>query len=266
VFDVAAFQALRRGAWGESLEWHDSIESTQDAMRDRVRHMGVETGAVIGAEAQSAGRGRWGRVWEGKTGQSLLFTLALPSAHLKGVLSQAPLVLGVGLQRALASLGQEGLALRWPNDLTWRGRKLAGLLVEQEGGQLLVGLGLNVGQEDDAFSPELRGVAASLKQAGTKELRREPLLALVLFGLEQAWTQWQSEGFEPLRLAWEAVAEGRGAVLKVQPTAGEPWSGTWLGLDGSGALRLRPQEGPARLLSSGEVQRLVFPERPEGSN
>jgi BirA family biotin operon repressor/biotin-[acetyl-CoA-carboxylase] ligase len=259
MFDPAAFQALRRGAWGASLEWHARLESTQDAMRDRVRHVGVETGAVIGAEAQSAGRGRWGRVWEGEAGQSLLFTLAVPSAPLHGSLSQAPLVLGLGLCRAMEALGQQDLALRWPNDLTWTGRKLAGLLVEQEGGQLLIGLGLNVGQDEDAFSPALRASAASLKQAGCRELRREPLLAAVLEGLEKAWSDWQIQGFEPLRLAWEARAEGRGALLQVQPSAGEAWVGRWAGLHISGALEVQPSQGPLRLLASGEVQRLVYP-------
>jgi BirA family biotin operon repressor/biotin-[acetyl-CoA-carboxylase] ligase len=258
MFDSAAFQSLRRSPWGSSLEWHAGIESTQDAMRDRVRHMGVETGAVIGAEAQSAGRGRWGRAWEGKAGQSLLFTLAVPTAHLKGSLSQAPLVLGLGLYKAIEGLGQQGLALRWPNDLTWKTRKLAGLLVEQDGGHLLIGIGLNVGQDEDGFSPELRATAASLKQAGCPELRREPLLAAVLAGLEQAWDDWQAEGFEASRLAWEERAEGKDALLRVLPTSGEPWSGRWAGLHPSGALQLVPEKGPLRLLASGEVQRLLF--------
>ena len=259
MFDADAFQALRRGHWGASLEWHPSIESTQDALRDRLRHMGVETGAIIGAEEQSAGRGRWGRHWEGQAGKSLLFTVAVPIADLRGNLGPAPLVLGVGLQRALSGLGLDGLALRWPNDLCWNGRKLAGLLVEQDGGQLLIGLGLNVAQEMDAFSEELQAKAGSLKLAGLKELRRERLLAAVLRAWEDAWAQWQSEGFEPLRKAWEEVAEGReGALLKVQPTSGAPWEGHWAGLDSSGALKIRPSEGLIRLLSSGEVQRLHY--------
>jgi BirA family biotin operon repressor/biotin-[acetyl-CoA-carboxylase] ligase len=259
VFDAAAFQSLRRSTWGASLEWHVTIESTQDAMRDRVQHVGVETGAVIGAEAQSAGRGRWGRTWEGVAGHSLLFTLAVPTAHLRGSLSQAPLVLGVGLLRGLERLGLQSLELRWPNDLTWQGRKLAGLLLEQEGGQLLIGLGVNVAQDADAFSEEIRERAASLKQAGLKELRREPLLAALLQGMEAAWESWQSGGFETLRRDWEAMAEGKGALLTIQPTAGEAWTGRWAGLDESGALKVQPESGPLRLLVSGEVQRLLFP-------
>jgi BirA family biotin operon repressor/biotin-[acetyl-CoA-carboxylase] ligase len=258
MFDVNAFQSFRRGHWGSSLEWHPSIESTQDAMRDRVRHMGVETGAVIGAEEQSAGRGRWGRNWEGQAGKSLLFTIAVPMPA-QGSVGQAPLVLGVGLQRALSGLGLDGLALRWPNDLCWQGKKLAGLLVEQDGGQLLIGLGLNVAQDLDAFSEELQAKAGSLKLAGLKELRREPVLAAVVKGLEGAWGEWQEQGFEGLRLAWEACAEGReGAVLRVQPTAGEAWTGVWAGLDVSGALKIRAENGPERLLASGEVQRLHY--------
>jgi BirA family biotin operon repressor/biotin-[acetyl-CoA-carboxylase] ligase len=259
MFDDLAFQSLRRGLWGSSLEWHPLVESTQDAMRDRVRHVGVETGSIIGAEAQSAGRGRWGRAWLDQAGQSLLFTLAVPSAGLKGSLSQAPLVLGVGLQRALTGLGLEEVQLRWPNDLTWQGRKLAGLLVEQDGGHLLIGLGVNVAQDADAFSPEISDTATSLKLAGLKELRREPLLAALLLGVEKAWEQWQHEGFEVLRVHWETVAEGKGALLNVQPTNGEAWTGRWAGLDSSGALKLEPSVGPLRLLASGEVQRLHFP-------
>jgi BirA family biotin operon repressor/biotin-[acetyl-CoA-carboxylase] ligase len=169
------------------------------------------------------------------------------------------LVLGVGLQRALSGLGLDGLALRWPNDLCWQGKKLAGLLVEQDGGQLLIGLGLNVAQDLDAFSEELQAKAGSLKLAGLKELRREPVLAAVMKGLEGAWGEWQEQGFEGLRLAWEACAEGReGAVLRVQPTAGEAWTGVWAGLDVSGALKIRAENGPERLLASGEVQRLHY--------
>lgn len=258
MFDAAAFQSVRRSHWGESLEWHPAIESTQDAMRDRVRHMGVETGFIIGAEEQSAGRGRWGRVWEGEPGQSLLFTLAVPSAGLKGSLSQAPLVLGVGLQRALLGLKMMEINLRWPNDLTWKGRKLAGLLVEQDGGHLLIGIGINVAQEADAFSPEIRDLAASLKTAGLAELRREPLLAALLKGLETAWHEWQHEGFEPLRKAWEAVAEGKGAMLTVQPTSGEPWSGAFVGLHESGALILDHEPQGQRQVVSGEVSRVKY--------
>ncbi len=115
----AAFQALRRGAWGESLEWHDSdIESTQDAMRDRVRHMGVETGAVIGAEAQSAGRGRWGQgLGRGRRARACSSRWPCPAAHLKGSLEPGSLVLGVRRAAgpsAWPSWARKALALRWP--------------------------------------------------------------------------------------------------------------------------------------------------------
>jgi BirA family biotin operon repressor/biotin-[acetyl-CoA-carboxylase] ligase len=259
MFDPLAFQALRQGSWGADLDWQESLGSTQDVLRERVRQGAVSVGTVLGAESQRAGRGRWGRSWEGLPGQSLLFTLVLPGTDLKGSLSQAPLVLGLGLHQALGGLGMPNLSLRWPNDLTADGKKIAGLLVEQEGSQLLLGLGLNVGQSQDGFSPELQDRASSLKLLGCRELRREPLLALVLAGLEEAWVRWQSQGFEPLRLEWEAAAEGKEGLLEVLPSAGPAWRGTWAGLHESGALRMKPEAGAIRLLISGEVQRLQFP-------
>jgi BirA family transcriptional regulator, biotin operon repressor / biotin---[acetyl-CoA-carboxylase] ligase len=259
MFDPLAFQALRKGSWGADLAWQEALSSTQDILRERVRQGPVSVGTVLGAESQSAGRGRWGRGWEGQPGQSLLFTVVLPGTDLRGSLTQAPLVLGLGLHQALGGLGLRNLGLRWPNDLTVGGKKIAGLLLEQEGPQLLLGLGLNVGQDPEGFSPELQGRASSLKLCGCKELRREPLLALVLAGLEKAWLRWQSEGFEPLRMEWEAAAEGKEGLLEVLPTAGPAWRGTWAGLHESGALQLKPASGGIRLLISGEVQRLHFP-------
>jgi len=259
MFDPLAFQALRKGSWGVDLDWQEALSSTQDVLRELARAVSVSAGTVLGAESQSAGRGRWGRSWEGQPGQSLLFTLVLPGTDLKGSLSQAPLVLGLGLYQALSQLGLQNLGLRWPNDLTAGGKKIAGLLLEQEGSQLLLGLGLNVGQDQTGFSSELQGRASSLKLLGCKELRREPLLALVLEGLEKAWLRWQSEGFELLRREWEAAAEGKEGLLEVLPTAGAPWKGAWAGLHESGALQLKPETGAIRLLISGEVQRLQFP-------
>jgi BirA family biotin operon repressor/biotin-[acetyl-CoA-carboxylase] ligase len=259
VFDPLAFQALRKGSWGVDLDWQEALSSTQDVLRERLRGGSVSVGTVLGAESQSAGRGRWGRHWEGQPGQSLLFSLVLPGRDLKGSLSQAPLVLGLGLYQALSQLGLQNLGLRWPNDLTAGGKKIAGLLLEQEDSQLLLGLGLNVGQDQTGFSPELQDRASSLKLLGCKELRREPLLALVLEALEKVWRRWQSDGFEPLRLEWEAAAEGKEGLLEVLPTVGPVWRGTWAGLHESGALRVKPEAGAIRLLVSGEVQRLNFP-------
>jgi BirA family biotin operon repressor/biotin-[acetyl-CoA-carboxylase] ligase len=243
VFDAEAFQAFRRGQWGTGLQWHREAGSTQDLARAAEKSAGL----VIGAETQTAGRGRWGRQWEGAAGQSLMFTLVLPA---QGMLSQAPLVLGVGLAQSLA------LQLRWPNDLCFNGKKVAGLLVEQEGDWLLAGLGLNVGQGAGDFSPGIQATASSLKLAGSPELRREPLLATLLLGMEAAWTQWKHQGFEVLRKDWEALAEGMGQAVKVQPTSGEAWQGTMEGLDGSGALRVKASDGTLRSVASAEVQRL----------
>lgn len=99
------------------------------------------------AERQSAGRGRRGKVWRATPYGSLLLSVAwtLPAtARPLGVLSLAA---GVAVSRALERLGVRDAALKWPNDVLWQARKLAGVLIEMRGEadaiRIVVGVGLN---------------------------------------------------------------------------------------------------------------------------
>lgn len=131
----------------------------------------MEEGALVLAEVQERGRGRRGRAWESRPGDSLTFSLLLkpplPLPHL-GLL---PLLAGLALFRAVGVGG-----LKWPNDLlSPDGRKLAGVLLEakvegEEVAYLLLGVGVNVG-----WAPE---GAAALKEF-SQASRREVLLAFL---------------------------------------------------------------------------------------
>ena len=96
-FDAAAFQSLRRGPLGADLRCFGETTSTQDLARTAA-DQGAGEGCSILAEAQAAGRGRWGRRWQGRAGQSLLFTVLL---DVKGrSASTLPLLLGLASAEA----------------------------------------------------------------------------------------------------------------------------------------------------------------------
>src|SRR5687767_10347096 len=92
---------------------------------------------------QLAGRGRGSNTrWSG--GECITVTFVFPidenvSPH------QLPLIAGLAVRNAAAELtGEDGIQLKWPNDLLFRDRKLAGLLCERVHKADLIGLGLNV--------------------------------------------------------------------------------------------------------------------------
>jgi BirA family biotin operon repressor/biotin-[acetyl-CoA-carboxylase] ligase len=256
-FDPAAFQSLRRSAFGAELRCFERLGSTQDAALQAVTE-GAEEGCCVLAEAQDAGRGRWGRQWSAAPGQSLLFTVVLDELSGAGEPGSLPLVLGVGTARALRVLGLEEIQLKWPNDLLWRGKKLGGFLIEAREGKWLAGLGLNLTQSAEDFGPELAATAVSLREAGIKTTREE-ILADLLAAWQYALDGWRREGSEDWAFDWQQHDALRGKTVRAE-LDGLPVEGRADGVEEDGRLRLVLPDGRLKRLASGDVTLL----RPTG--
>jgi len=158
------------GRLGKPYRYLGRVGSTQDILRAWAE-AGAPEGALVLAEVQERGRGRRGRPWESRPGESLTFSLLLRPALPLSALSLLPLLAGLALFEAVGLGG-----LKWPNDLLSEdGRKLAGVLLEakaegEEVAYALLGVGVNV-----AWAPE---GAASLQEFGPYS-RREVLLAFL---------------------------------------------------------------------------------------
>lgn len=256
-FDPQRFKALNASGWGQDLRALERCASTQDELR-RDAAQGRE-GSVCVAEAQAAGRGRWGRRWDGRPGQSLLFSVLLKADAGVANAASLPLLLGLASARALRGLGLAEIGIKWPNDLLWRDRKLGGLLVEQEGGCWIAGCGLNVGQSQ-AELPALDPLPASLALAGLS-VEREALLAALLGAWQTALRDWRSHGFAAAAADWPGFDRLQGRTVRALRGA-EPLTGRVLGVDDDGRLRVAPEQGPEARLSSAEIE-LVRPLGPD---
>lgn len=115
----------------------ETIDSTQDAARD----VGGRPGLVVTAGRQIAGRGQRGRAWADTLEAGLAVTVALAAAPVPEML----LRVAVAAARAMQRFTTEPVGLKWPNDLMVRGRKVGGILIEQDAAVALVGIGVNVG-------------------------------------------------------------------------------------------------------------------------
>lgn len=134
------------------LHVHETGSTNTDLMS--LARAGEAANLVLRADAQTAGRGRLGRVWEAPAGQSLLCSLLfrpldmLPALRMDRlhVLTQA---VALAAADACATLTGVRPGLKWPNDVMVGERKLAGILAESvvDGGvvsSVVVGIGLNV--------------------------------------------------------------------------------------------------------------------------
>jgi BirA family biotin operon repressor/biotin-[acetyl-CoA-carboxylase] ligase len=210
-----------------------TVDSTQ-AFLKRNAHLGF---CAVLADRQSEGRGRQGNRWESAAGTGLWMSAAL--------LAPPGVPPGLLLQRAMAAaarvLDPEGatLGLKWPNDLVaWRAGhlvKLGGILGEQSGGHLILGLGVNLTE-----APEIPGRAippASLRDLGL-ELPSTLDLAILI---TKSWNGLEQEYQVPFR--WPEA----GTSIRW-----EEGQGTCLGWDSDGRLKVTTAEGIQRL-SAGDV-------------
>lgn len=135
-------EVLALDAHGRPPVWLcGSCESSMDAAWELVRAGAMQPWHALVAVEQAAGRGQLRRPWLSAPGNlHVSFHLACPPAPWDGLLS---LLIGYALCGALGELGAE-LRIKWPNDLYQHGRKVGGILVEQRGPDVVVGLGLNL--------------------------------------------------------------------------------------------------------------------------
>jgi BirA family biotin operon repressor/biotin-[acetyl-CoA-carboxylase] ligase len=179
----------------------DSVTSTQDAARD------LEIGAVVVAEHQTAGRGRLDRRWEAPAGSALLASFVLATHPLLS------LAAGVAAARACG----DDVRLKWPNDLSLRGRKVGGILVEVLGPKAVVGIGIN-----------LRWAPPGGAMLGVE---REPLLQR----LRQELAGWSQASRDDVLGAWRDRSDTLGREVRVQ-LPGEVLEGLAEDVDADGAL------------------------------
>lgn len=224
---------------------HEELDSTNSEAR-RLAGAGEAGPLWITAERQSAGRGRRGRAWETGSG-NLAATLLLRPAASSEIVAQLSFAAALAVaDMAATHASQAAITVKWPNDVLADGRKLAGILLEAGDGWLAIGIGVNLAAAPDGTEFP----ATSLAALGVT-LMPDVALTGIAARFAHWYDAWMSFGFEPLRKAWLARAQGLGAPIRARLPNAER-HGLFEGIDASGALLLNEQ-GRTHAITAGEV-------------
>jgi BirA family biotin operon repressor/biotin-[acetyl-CoA-carboxylase] ligase len=206
------------------------------------------------AELQTAGRGRRGRQWQSPFGRNIYLSMVWEFQSGAAALEGLSLSIGLAVVRSLQILGVNGAGVKWPNDVLYDGKKLAGILLEMQGDpsglcQVVVGLGLNVNLS--------RSDTAAIDQPWIDlfsivgEVNRNQLAAILIEQLYQVLAEFSAEGFTRLREEWSRYDVFANKAVKVQ--LGETYvEGLAGGVDGTGGLVLQTAAGQ-QVFHGGEV-------------
>jgi len=248
------------------FRFFDQVGSTNDIAREWAQS-GAPAGAIVIAEEQTTGRGRFGRSWVSPPGSALLFSVILRPAIDTEFLSRLTMLGAVAVSDALSALPNlplDWIGLKWPNDVLLAGRKVAGILSEAvwdvEMGRsleaVILGIGLNI--RVDFTDTPLANQATSIERAIGTPVSRPDLLSKLLERIDY----WGERLQEPVLYSrWRArlVTIGQRVVVSnwaARESATGPaqrMSGTVLDVDDDGTLLFQSDAGQVHRLIAGDV-------------
>ena len=233
---------------GQQAYYFDSIDSTQSQAMKMINESKKE-GTIIIAEKQTGGRGRSGRQWISPKG-GIWFSIIL---HPKFDISNTtlfPIASSLALSIAIQKTCKISTELKWPNDLTIKGKKLAGMLIDAsfesnkiENLVLGVGINFNVNVKEIEKvlkkTPNFYGVS-SLNDQKNKTSQIE-LIQSFLLELEKVYEELNNNQIKKIITEWTKRSSTIGKKVEMNTLNGKI-SGKAIKIDEDGGLIIKDKD------------------------
>lgn len=264
---------------GRRIVRFETVTSTSDVAREMAEN-GEPEGTVVVAARQTAGRGRLGRKWVSRAGEGLWASVILRPAISLERAALLTMAMALSIRRVLEQGFGLPAAVKWPNDVLIRGRKVAGILAEA--GQtpphvVILGFGVNTASKDEfeAFlaqvikgdpgrKPLMEPTSVAI-EAG-REVLPEGLLEEILREFEARYLALLAQDEEPSFLEeWRAYDTVLGSDVTVNLVGDRHVNGRAIDVTGEGALLVNtPDRGPIKVMAGDVWVRPEATKRPRG--
>lgn len=200
---------------------------------------------VCRADMQTHGRGRFQRQWESPNGGNLYLSIRYPYLGNIADLNGFSLVVSLSLLKILKQAGiSEPIDIKWPNDLLWQGKKLAGILIELSPNAIIIGIGLNItaSSQKGCCLCDITGTSHD----------RERIITLLIKQLEQDFILFKQHGFSIFQSAWQTYHYLQNKPVTITQPAGK-LEGIAQGVDEHGRLIVLDHNGEKNFIAAGEA-------------
>jgi BirA family transcriptional regulator, biotin operon repressor / biotin---[acetyl-CoA-carboxylase] ligase len=233
----------------------DTLPSTNTEAARQAK-LGAPEGMCVVARAQSSGRGRRERSWHSPLDAGLYFSLVLRPAFETRRLPLITLAAAVAVADSLRESCDLTTDIKWANDIYASGKKMSGILAETvdtpNGLAVILGIGINL--KNDAIAPDLKETATTIEGETGAAPDTEKLLLSLTRNLKKYYeTLSGAFGDAEIIDAWTArssYAFGKRVRVALE---NESFTGTTDGLEASGALRVRTENGLMKIVHAGDV-------------
>ncbi|MGQ9617346.1 MAG: biotin--[acetyl-CoA-carboxylase] ligase [Candidatus Aminicenantia bacterium] len=238
---------------GEKIIFLSQCSSTNDLARESAE-MGEAHGTIFRCGYQTAGRGKEGKVWFSSPGKGLYFSVIIRPQEKNLLLSWLPYIAAISVCEAIKEPFELNPAIKWPNDVYINGKKVCGILIETSSDDkkvdyAIVGIGINVNQEEKDFPEGIREKAISIKMAVGSDINIEDFFEKVLKRLNYWYKVLVHKELYRIHLTLNSFS-------LISPNSNieifdgqRVFKGEFLGFDLHGALLLKNREGVQKIYS-----------------
>ena len=147
-----------------SLIYFNNCASTQDELIDFLnQHYLSEDFLAVYTFNQTKGRGQYGNSWENLPEENLAYSFALKTKNINVSDTCFNFYTAILVRDFIANLTKTEVKIKWPNDLILKNKKICGMLFEKNKNYFVVGIGINILQENFKNLPKAGSV---LSQTG----------------------------------------------------------------------------------------------------
>jgi len=244
---------LRTRIFGRHIEYYTRLESTNSEAWELI-NTGCDNGTIIITDYQFLGKGRGNRKWSSFPNKSLTFSIILSPDINSKFSNWISIISSLAIQKALNSFST-GVELKYPNDIMIGQKKLGGVLcetkvLEKKINYAVVGIGINVNEQNEDFDKTIQNTATSLQISSRKVYQKERVLAEILIQFETLIDQFPGN-IDLIKSNWEDACNHLNKIIAFHSN-NQIIKGTFKSLSNSGNAILEI-DGKEKEYFSGEI-------------
>ena len=233
---------LKTKTIGQQAYYFDSLESTQNQAL-KMADNPTNNGSVIIAEKQTGGKGRSGRKWVSPKGGIWLSLILYPKFDIS-ITTLFPIASSLALSKSIEQVFKISPELKWPNDLTIKGKKIAGMLVDvslesNKIEKLVLGVGINFDVDVKSIEKKLKNTSNFYGVASLGDYKKDvkaPYFVQVFFiELEKIYESLNKKDIKKIILEWTKRSSTIGKEVEIETVNGKI-KGNAMKIDDDGAL------------------------------
>jgi BirA family transcriptional regulator, biotin operon repressor / biotin---[acetyl-CoA-carboxylase] ligase len=241
---------------GRKIYLYDTVSSTNDLLKEKAL-LREEEGAVVVAEQQLQGHGRFAKNWHSPRSLGLYFSVLLRPDWPNERAGFFSILSSLAIAKSLQKICGVPIQLKWPNDVLLQNKKVCGVLLESHSvfnrlSFLVIGMGINVHHSLQDFPLDLQNRCTSILQSTGKKINKDELLEAILHELNFLYAQIKSEKcLQAIVRQWNEMCCHRGKQVRLI-CEGLFYGGRFTGINERGSAIIAMESGQTRLFDSAD--------------